>query len=290
MQQDTLQKLLEVVTDQEKAELTTLHNAVVSTIRSYREDPTAANKRDWDAAKKGLQEIMDRLWDKYFPADTEKQQNINLKNPRQVYQYLKDRYHVGQKTIYRHVEAGKLKPKRGGGFSSRTVEAYAKSHLTPRAGAGQVDFQDDEDPAENSGAQERRQLADAELKEEQARRARMLRMKEEARLVETETVEQELVTRHRIFSYSLDNFFQERMDDVAAIFGGDEQRAREIIELVDGDPEKAWDLLQWMQARVPDLISYFLERKEEWLNAYATGAWYTDELARVMEKWKQQDQ
>jgi hypothetical protein len=215
--------------------------------------------------------------------------STELKNPRQVYHYLKDRYLVGQRTLYHHVETGKLRSKHGGGFALRTVEAYAKAHLTPRPGPEQLKDSGEEEPAEAVGAQERRQLADAELKEEQARRARMTRLKEEARLVKTETVEQELVTRHRIFSYSLDNFFQEHSDDVAALFGGDEQRAHEIIDLVAGDPGKAWDLLQWMQARVPDLISYYLERKEEWLNAYATGAWYTDEMARTVEKWKQQD-
>lgn len=216
---------------------------------------------------------------------TDQAEAPELRNPRQIYQYLKDRYHVGQKTIYRHVESGKLKPKRGGGFARRTVDAYAKTHLTPRAG-----FQEEEPEPEdqNSGAMERKQNAEAELKEEQARRARMMRLKDEARLVETETVEQELVTRHRIFSYSLDNFFQERMDDVAALFGGDERRAKEIISLVGGDPEKTWDLVQWMQSRVPDLISYLTQQKEEWLHAYATGAWYTDEMAKVIEKWKQQ--
>jgi hypothetical protein len=186
------------------------------------------------------------------------------------------------------VEAGRLKPKRGGGFAARTVEAYAKSHLTPRAGAEHPDVSDPDEAGENIGAMERKQMAEAELKEEQARCARMLRLKDEARLVETETVEQELVTRHRIFSYSLDNFFQERMDDVAAMFGGDERRAKEIISLVGGDPEKAWDLVQWMQSRVPDLIAFFTQQKEDWLNSYATGAWYTDEMIKVIEKWKQQ--
>jgi hypothetical protein len=205
-----------------------------------------------------------------------------LANPRQVYLYLKDRYQVGEKTIYRHVEEGKLKPKRGGGFTFRAVESYAKSHFTPVVDDSQ-DYDPDQDVA---GTGERRQLADALLKEEQARRAKLKRLQDEAELIKTALVEEELVARARIFSIGMENFFQERIPEVVEMVGGCESRAKEIIKLVSGDPEKSEALVQWMQSRVPDLIAFFLEQKEDWLHSYATGSWYTEEMAQAMERWE----
>lgn len=63
---DRLKKLLEVVPGTDKVELVTLHNGVVAGMKAYQEASTAANKRDWDAAKSGLQEAIDRLWPKHF--------------------------------------------------------------------------------------------------------------------------------------------------------------------------------------------------------------------------------
>jgi len=61
------QKLIDVVGPHDNAELDTLHNAVIEQMGAYKKASTAANKRNWDAAKAGLQECVDRLWPIYFP-------------------------------------------------------------------------------------------------------------------------------------------------------------------------------------------------------------------------------
>jgi hypothetical protein len=60
-----IEELLGIVDQSEKIELTVMHNAVLQTMKSYQGDPTTSRKRDWDAAKHGNQEVIDRLWLKY---------------------------------------------------------------------------------------------------------------------------------------------------------------------------------------------------------------------------------
>lgn len=65
---DRVHKLLEQASPQDRDELSTLHTAVLERMRAYQLASTAANKRDWDAAKKGLAELVDHLWPVYFPS------------------------------------------------------------------------------------------------------------------------------------------------------------------------------------------------------------------------------
>lgn len=64
-----VQKLIDVAGQHDKAELGTLHNAVIQCMQDYRSASTAANKKNWDAAKTGLQECLDRLLPMYFPEE-----------------------------------------------------------------------------------------------------------------------------------------------------------------------------------------------------------------------------
>jgi hypothetical protein len=66
---DRFKKLMEVVADTEKIEMVTMHNAVVAGMKAYQKAPTALNKRDWDAARNGLHDVVERLWPVYFPAE-----------------------------------------------------------------------------------------------------------------------------------------------------------------------------------------------------------------------------
>jgi len=63
---DQVKQLLEVCSQAEGAELKVLHNAQIKCLRSYQDDPTFQRKKDWDAAKAGLDECVNRLWYRYF--------------------------------------------------------------------------------------------------------------------------------------------------------------------------------------------------------------------------------
>ena len=51
--------LLKTVGENDKARLTTLYNATVSTLKAYNQDSTAARLRDWQAAEKALAEAVE---------------------------------------------------------------------------------------------------------------------------------------------------------------------------------------------------------------------------------------
>ena len=53
--------LLKTVGDSDKARLTTLYNATVSTMKSYNQESTASKLRDWQAAEKALVEAVEEI-------------------------------------------------------------------------------------------------------------------------------------------------------------------------------------------------------------------------------------
>ncbi|MCK9327400.1 MAG: hypothetical protein M0P69_18045, partial [Bacteroidales bacterium] len=57
----TIEALKQKCTEQESAELAILHNARISCLKSYKDDPSAANKRNLDAAASGLDALVARL-------------------------------------------------------------------------------------------------------------------------------------------------------------------------------------------------------------------------------------
>ncbi|WP_319406158.1 hypothetical protein [uncultured Desulfosarcina sp.] len=53
--------LLKTVGDSDKARLTTLYNATVSTLKAYNQDSTASRLRDWQASEKALTEMVEEI-------------------------------------------------------------------------------------------------------------------------------------------------------------------------------------------------------------------------------------
>ena len=68
---DALNQLLAVCSQSEAAELKVLHNAQIQCLKAYQKEPTAQRKKDWDAAKNGLDECISRLWYRYFGEEEE---------------------------------------------------------------------------------------------------------------------------------------------------------------------------------------------------------------------------
>ncbi len=64
-----VEKLREVAGAEDKAELGVLFNAKKTTLLAYNSEPTAARKRDHDAAVQGLAALVDKLWPKYFSSE-----------------------------------------------------------------------------------------------------------------------------------------------------------------------------------------------------------------------------
>jgi hypothetical protein len=67
---ERIQQLHAAARGQDKAELTVLHNAVLTGMNAYAERGEAGRLKDWQAAKNALADAVDRLWVKYFPGES----------------------------------------------------------------------------------------------------------------------------------------------------------------------------------------------------------------------------
>lgn len=56
-----IDEILKVVGDSDRARLTTLYNASVSTLKAYNESSTAARLKDWQSAEKALEEAVEAI-------------------------------------------------------------------------------------------------------------------------------------------------------------------------------------------------------------------------------------
>jgi hypothetical protein len=232
--QNKVEKLLEIVTDTEKTELTVLNNAVVKNIRAYRADPSVANKKNWDAAQEGFDNRVRQLWEKYFE-DEEAEEASKLKNIPAVVDYLDGQgWKISKSAAYKHKKEGKLRPGSDGRFSFRAVDKYARQWLEKKDGS-------ESESAEDLQAQK----AQAELEKikAQARHWDTKTKIELGQYVPREDWDRELAARARVFKSDIENFIR--------------TEATEVIRIANGDPDKA-----------PDLIEYYLRQAETWMNRY----------------------
>lgn len=214
---------------------------------------------------------------------------MNLPNSKQIYEYLTGKhpdinsevlYKVSKNTVGNHIKAGKLSPARGGGFTKKSIDTYARNHLPTKSGPAPVKADQTD-----SGAQERRVNADADLKSIEAKRKKLLYGREVGKYISILTFERELAERWQAVSLLLSNFSYEVGPEVAEIFGGEEQ-ARELVELCDGDPDRAEEITRFMSQRVPDFTALFRQRVRESLGCLASGEWYTEDARAAWEKWQ----
>ncbi|WP_319760401.1 hypothetical protein [Maridesulfovibrio sp.] len=140
-------------------------------------------------------------------------------------------------------------------------------------------------PLPTSGAHERKINADADLKSIEAKRKRMMFEQEIGKLIPVLVFYRELAERFKSTKLMLTNFSYEVGPEVAEIFGGDEQ-ARELVELVGGDPDKAGEITRHMVKQLPEFTQIFRERVREALDSLVTGEWYTEEMREAWETWQ----
>ena len=112
---DRVKRLHESSNGQDKAEISLHHNAVLSRMSTYKDKPTRANKIDWDAAKEGLVECVDRLWSKYFPEDTVTPDPQRFERQKDALEWLRAKgYKVSGGKFSNDWNGGKVKVHQGG--------------------------------------------------------------------------------------------------------------------------------------------------------------------------------
>lgn len=211
-----------------------------------------------------------------------------FENPYQVHQYLKGEGWKGSyNKVKSDIERGLLRPRRGGGFTRRTVDAYATTHLVRRV---------DDDPAKDaafgaapadgdaSGAAARRTLAHAQKLEIQQKREALKLKQDMGMLVETATIEGELAARARGFRLGLESFGHDAAERVAAVFGGEEESARALCDCLGLSRDMIPVVVDFAHSRAPRFRKLWAAQVEDFLDAYATGAWWTDEMGEAWER------
>lgn len=221
----------------------------------------------------------------------EKQPERVLKNATQIRDYLKGLgYKTNHYSVTKAINENGLIKRKGGGWSLRTVDAWALRVLDPPV---------DESPAKsapviagNDGSiSEQKNLAHTQkiLLEIKAREFEF--EKELGRYTLTETVAAELGARARAFRLGLERFGHEQAEAVAGDFGGGAKAARELTKRLglEGEAaEQAQVLIQdFALSRAPLFTARWMDHVELFLDPYASDQWWTPEMRAAWEKFEE---
>lgn len=197
-------------------------------------------------------------------------------------------YEVSEKTVYNHTNDKdgneKLRRNRAGRFAKRTVDIYAKTHLS-KVVSDADPAADDETPLSGTqGVAAERMAADAEMKRAAAQLKALELKRALGQTVSTAVVERDNGERAQALKLHLSSFMRDFAPELLSHVGGDVSVAHEIIEIVDGDPEKVEKLSGFIYSRRPLLLDSFKRRLQDALNVYARGEWFNDEMRAAWEK------
>jgi len=162
-----------------------------------------------------------------------------FENLRQVYRYLKDEWKVSERTIYNHQKEGKIRPDKDGKYPLKAVQKYARTWLKPKELALRVDDE------ELRRTREKLELA---LREEQVKIAKLKRQREEGLLIPRADFELELAARAGVLMAGFEAMINEK--------------AGEIIELVEGNTEKLADLIRFLHDAYGELMNEYATTRE----------------------------
>ncbi|OHD24186.1 MAG: hypothetical protein A2Y38_24855 [Spirochaetes bacterium GWB1_59_5] len=88
MTADRFEKLLAVVTADDKKELGLAHNGKIEAMRSYQNKPGKETKTDLDAARAYYDETLDRLAARYFPEEVQAPEGERFKNKKAAFVWI----------------------------------------------------------------------------------------------------------------------------------------------------------------------------------------------------------
>lgn len=131
----------------------------------------------------------------------------------------------------RHFKAGHIPKDDDGNFTAPALLGYASARLQPEA---RIDDQQSRRVALG------KMSADSELKTVRAARERLRLEKEQGKLMPVEQHEADLAARAVFFRSELTSFIH--------------RTAAEIIDTVDGEPDRVPELIQWWERETADLM------------------------------------
>ncbi|WP_019999175.1 hypothetical protein [Halodesulfovibrio aestuarii] len=207
-----------------------------------------------------------------------------FENANQVFRYIVDKLHcqVSYNTVKKAIEDGKITKRRGRGFTLAAVEAYART-LDKKISAASP--KDDLPLTGDNEAPLAKTKAEAKLKQVQAERAQFLLNKERGKFIPTTVMEAELGQRAKAFKLGLEKFAPDNAVKVAEIFGGAEDTARELCNRLGADPDAGIPLvIDFTHSRIEHFTRMWRRQVLQFLDSYATGTWWTEEMQQAWEK------
>lgn len=226
---DKLQKLLDIADPADRAELELLAEALEKTGAAYRAGYRAADKRDWDAAREGLSEAVERLWARYFIREKV------YKNRLAVLEHLQDLgYKVGKTKIYQDADAGLLRLQPDGSVLQSAVEAYLHHPAARLVRPAQAA---DEAEAEEMG----REKISEELKHLRLKNEKLQFDfdKDRGRYLPRDEFELELAGRAAVLDSGLKHRFSSRAAQWIATVAGNQEKRAELVALLHGALDEA---------------------------------------------------
>lgn len=234
MNSQEIEKFINTLPAKEKAMVTVLHNAANATLKKYNTSHATSDLKDWQGAEVGLAELIEKLSVKDEPGPSPAEER-RFRNILEVVQYLKGQGWKVQKTkAYADKKAGSIMAQPDGSFLMSDVDRYiVKAELKKADGA---------DPT--TDRQERKSEAETTKIEKQAAYWEHKMLVESGKYVPREQMEHELAARAAYLRTDFENFGR--------------SRAAEMVAIVDGDP-----------AKTPELLDFFLKSSSDWLDRYA---------------------
>lgn len=216
-------KALENGTPAEQAELKIYHNARLTALREYKNDPTAFKKKDLDAATMGLESLVSKVLKEEKPQ--------LFKTRYEVFEYLKKLgLKVGKSKLYKDAGTGLLRVQKDGTIFMKDVENYI---LHPGANVAANQMSDNDNFANEKAEAELRKLkAQAEHWES---KTGIL----SGQLIDKDLFYGELAARALIFKSDLVNFFRSEASNMIAVVQGDPKKAPDLMDLCFTALEKA---------------------------------------------------
>jgi hypothetical protein len=221
MDKTRLTQLLEAAGQQGQIELKVLHNAVVSCIKDYQNDSTAARLKDWKAAEKALEEKIDVLWSQHFGHAEQ-----SLDTIADVLDYLAPGWKVTKTSLYRHQKEGKFLPQADGSFLQKDIDKYSKTFLKQKSTGKRISEKVDELQRKKL----ERELQNLDLEYE---RKKFGFEKDQEKYIPKAMME--MAARAGILDAGLKHWIQSRAADWIRTAGGDTKKVGELINLMNRD-------------------------------------------------------
>ncbi|WP_025322273.1 hypothetical protein [Deferrisoma camini] len=236
--QAKLQELLEKSASTDLAALLRVKEAAKQAMMA---EPSAANVRAFNEATRALEEARARLAKAPAPAaesDEADSDEERFPNLLRVLEYLqREGWKIGKSALYQHRREGRIRQEEDGTYTKRAVDRYARTFLKRLDGGGK--------PKDELEALQRAKLrAEKEKTEAQARHWELRTKIERGYYVKRSEVETALAARAVVLRSGFEDFVRAEAD--------------QMVKLVEGNPERA-----------PDLVAYLLEAGEEWFDQYS---------------------